>query len=211
MGAFGGPDIITDGLVFAVDAGSTRSYPGSGNTWYNLSGENNGTLVNNPTFNSNGWFDFDGVDDHVSMSVSSTYMTLAFWIKIDDTSFTAGIADGSGDGNLDLYNNTSGKYYFFTSNTDGTRTILISSTSVVQSDWYYLVVVFGSGQRKIYQNNVLVASDTKTAKPDTIFNIGQRSASYKLEGSISSFNMYNRALTTAEISQNYNAQKNRFI
>ena len=61
MGAFGGPDIITDGLVFAVNAASTRSYPGSGNTWYNLSGENNGTLVNNPTFNSNGWFDFDGV------------------------------------------------------------------------------------------------------------------------------------------------------
>ena len=210
MGAFGGPDIITDGLVFAVNAASTRSYPGSGNTWYNLSGENNGTLVNNPTFNSNGWFDFDGVDDHVSMSVSSTYMTLAFWIKIDDTSDTAGIADGSGYGNLDLYNNTSGKYYIYTTNTDGARTILISSTSVVQSDWYYLVVVLGSGQRKIYQNNVLVASDTKTARPDTIFDIGQRDV-YKLEGSISSFNMYNRALTTAEISQNYNAQKNRFI
>ena len=205
-----GPDIVDDGLVFAVDAASTRSYPGSGNTWYNLSGENNGTLVNNPTFDSNGWFDFDGVDDHVSMSVSSTYMTLAFWIKIDDTSDIAGIADGAGGGDLDLYNNTSGKYYIYTTNTDGTRTVLISSTSVVQSDWHYLVVAFGSGYRKIYQNNALVASDNKTASPLSIFNIGQRDV-YKLEGSISSFNIYDRALTTAEISQNYNAQKNRFI
>ena len=210
MGAFGGPDIITDGLVFAVNAASTRSYPGSGNTWYNLSGENNGTLVNNPTFNSNGWFDFDGVDDHVSMSVSSTYMTLAFWIKSEDTSNLMGIFDGSGAGNLDMYQNSSGKYYLYITNTDGTRTILISSASVVQSNWYYIVVVFGSGYRKIYQNNTLVASDTKTARPITIFNMGQRDV-YKLDGSISLCNIYNRALTTAEITQNYNAQKNRFI
>ena len=205
-----GPDIVDDGLIFAIDAASTRSYPGSGNTWYNLSGENNGTLVNNPTFNSNGWFDFDGVDDHVSMSVSSTYMTLAFWIKIDDTSDTAGIVDSGGSGDLDLYNNPSGYYYLYTTNTDGTRTALTSDTSVTQSDWHYLVVVFGSGYRKIYQNNALVASDTKTASPLAIFNIGQR-GTYKLEGSVSSFNIYNRALTTAEISQNYNAQKSRFI
>ena len=205
-----GPDIVDDGLIFAIDAASTRSYPGSGNTWYNLSGENNGALVNNPTFNSNGWFDFDGVDDHVSMSVSSTYMTLAFWIKIDDTSDTAGIADSGGSGDLDLYNNTSGYYYLYTTNTDGTRTALTSDTSVTQGDWHYLVVVFGSGYRKIYQNNALVASDTKTASPLAIFNIGQR-GTYKLEGSISSFNIYNRALTAAEVTQNYNAQKNRFI
>ena len=30
MGAFGGPDIVTDGLVLALDAGSERSYPGTG-------------------------------------------------------------------------------------------------------------------------------------------------------------------------------------
>ncbi len=36
MGAYGGPDIITDGLVFAIDAGSTRSYAGSGTTGIDL-------------------------------------------------------------------------------------------------------------------------------------------------------------------------------
>ena len=48
-----GPNIITDGLVLALDAASPRSYPGTGTTWYDVSGYgNNGTLTNGPTFDS---------------------------------------------------------------------------------------------------------------------------------------------------------------
>ena len=57
MGTFVGPNIVTDGLVFAVDAGSERSYPGTGSTWYDLSG--NGldmTMVGTVTWNSAGYF-----------------------------------------------------------------------------------------------------------------------------------------------------------
>jgi hypothetical protein len=44
-----GPRIVTDGMVFNVDAGNRKSYPGSGNTLYDLSGNgNNGTLTNGP-------------------------------------------------------------------------------------------------------------------------------------------------------------------
>jgi hypothetical protein len=53
MGFFRGPKIVTDGLILALDAASPRSYPGTGTTWYDLSGQgNNGTLVNGPTFSS---------------------------------------------------------------------------------------------------------------------------------------------------------------
>ena len=50
------PRIITDGLVLCLDAGNTKSYPGSGTTWTDLSGQgNNGTLVNGVGYNgSNG-------------------------------------------------------------------------------------------------------------------------------------------------------------
>ena len=57
MGTFVGPNIVTDGLVFAVDAGSERSYPGTGSTWFDLSG--NGldmTMVGTVTWNSAGYF-----------------------------------------------------------------------------------------------------------------------------------------------------------
>ena len=47
------PRIITDGLVLCLDAGNTKSYPGSGTAWSDLSGQgNNGTLTNGPTYSS---------------------------------------------------------------------------------------------------------------------------------------------------------------
>ena len=56
MGFYRGPNIVTEGLVFAVDAASTRSYPGSGTTWIDLSGQgNNATLGSNVTYNASGW------------------------------------------------------------------------------------------------------------------------------------------------------------
>jgi hypothetical protein len=63
------PKIITDGLVLYLDAANTRSYPTNGTIWSDLSrNNNNGTLINGPTFNSanGGSIVFDGVDDRVS-------------------------------------------------------------------------------------------------------------------------------------------------
>jgi hypothetical protein len=64
-----GGRIVTDGLVLSLDAGDRNSYPGSGTTWRDLSGNNNsGSLVNGPTFNSANQVSilFDGVNDYVS-------------------------------------------------------------------------------------------------------------------------------------------------
>ena len=73
MSVVGGPrfGIVQDGLVLNLDAGNTASYPGSGTTWFDLTSNNNdGTLINNPTFDSTngGSIVFDGIDDYVSFS-----------------------------------------------------------------------------------------------------------------------------------------------
>ena len=53
MGLAHSPRIVTDGLVLALDAGNTKSYPGSGTDWYDRSGNgNDGTLTNGPTYSS---------------------------------------------------------------------------------------------------------------------------------------------------------------
>ena len=67
-----GPDIVDDGLVFAVDAGSTRSYPGSGTTVTSLVGSATGALNNGVGFTSSfgGGFTFDGTDDDISIGSS---------------------------------------------------------------------------------------------------------------------------------------------
>ena len=76
MGLAHSPRIVTDELVLALDAGNTKSYPGSGTTWTDLSGNgNDGTLLNSPTFNSanGGYLDFDGTNDYVNCGNSSVF------------------------------------------------------------------------------------------------------------------------------------------
>ena len=68
--------IVTDGLVLCVDAANTKSYPGSGTTWTDISGKNhNGTLINGPTFSSDnmGGIVFDGSNDAVTLSANSDF------------------------------------------------------------------------------------------------------------------------------------------
>ena len=67
------PRIDADGLALYLDASQPTSYPQINNTWYDLSGNGyNGTLTNGPTWNSNGWFQFDGVDDYITTPLTTT-------------------------------------------------------------------------------------------------------------------------------------------
>ena len=79
-----GPKIVTDGLVLCLDAAIGKSYPGSGTSWTDLSGNgNNGTLVNGPTFSSanGGSIVLDGVNDYISTtSISISTFTYEGWL-----------------------------------------------------------------------------------------------------------------------------------
>jgi hypothetical protein len=92
--------IVQSGLVLNLDAGVSSSYPGSGTTWTDLSGNgNNGTLVNGPTFSSDngGNIVFDGVDDHITTPLTmgdvisnTNKITATTWFRRtgDFTNFT---------------------------------------------------------------------------------------------------------------------------
>jgi hypothetical protein len=75
MGFYRGANVVTSGLVLALDAANPKSYPGSGTTWSDLSRDNyTGTLTNGPTFNSanGGSIAFDGVNDYVELTTRNT-------------------------------------------------------------------------------------------------------------------------------------------
>ena len=86
--------LITDGLVLNLDAAKRDSYPGSGTTWYDLSGNgNNGTLTNGPTYtgvSKDAAIVFDGVDDYVVnntlTSLITNQLTLSVWFFATDVS-----------------------------------------------------------------------------------------------------------------------------
>ena len=128
MSAYSGPEIANDGLVLALDAANPRSYPGSGTTWTDLSGNgNNGTLVNVPTYsNANGGsIVFDGVDDYVSGSISTinSWSMCLWYLSTDITSQVvfypfSGTTSATGLGFGGTLNaTTNNRWYFF----DGTN------------------------------------------------------------------------------------------
>ena len=93
MSYHNGPRIVTDGLVIYVDAGNSKSYPGTGTSWYDISGSgNDGTLINDVGFNSDngGSLVFDGVNDYVNCgSISSQFtanVTAETWIYLSSQS-----------------------------------------------------------------------------------------------------------------------------
>lgn len=105
-----GPHIITDGLVFTIDAGSPRSYPGSSSTtWYSLTDSYNVSLNNNPThtFNDQGYFTFNGTNQYTtqtglpSIDVSTDSYTMELWFKFITLP----------TGNIDSNNGTGGPIY----------------------------------------------------------------------------------------------------
>jgi len=97
--AEGGGNIVTDGLIFYLDAANTKSYVNGSTIWDDLSrGENNGELVNGPTFDTSngGSIVFDGVDDYVNFTslnpiTSNNPFTLSSWLNVK-THTTYGIS-----------------------------------------------------------------------------------------------------------------------
>ena len=229
-----GPDIVTDGLVFLLDAANKKSYPGSGTVWNDLSGNNtNGTLTNGPVFDSGnaGSIDFDGTDDRINSSFSELNSVSA--LSIDVWFYqTSAEATTSGTGVICGWGSTSSTTQFmrvsvsngsFIAQTRVGGIIDIDQTGVIYSaGWNHYTYVF-DGTSNFYLNGVS-QSYTSTnggvvyvtdSISNNIFHIGtlQRGGGFETlyEGRIGLLKLYNRALTSQEILQNYNSTKSRFI
>ena len=233
MAYLAGPNIVTDGLVFATDAGSARSYDGT-TTLNNLVGSDTGTLVNGVTYQSinGGVFDFDGVNDRIEFDgatilgylgvTSGTDNNVAYsmeaWIKID--AYPSGIAGSGGcimghDSSLGI-----GLQVFGTGTTAyinfGYRTNSnVDSGNITINEWHHIVGTRAvGGAIVIYIDGVADTTTTGNLAIDyttTDFNIGYAPARIgPYNGNISSTRVYNKSLTAAEVLQNFNAQKTRF-
>ena len=233
MGFYRGPNIITDGLVFAVDAGSERSYPnpGTGTVVNSLSGTNTGTLVNGVGFNSNngGSWTFDGVDDYILYSTTQdvgTVFTVNFWIKPNGKARQSVISNGypyqQNKGFLICCpGNTPNSNSFFLSLGQDDNYVTAANNSLTQGVWQMVTcrVDGPSNLMRFYVNGTETNYSHQGYGNTTLqYNVGNlltgwrttSNANDDLESPVSCIQMYNRALTAAEILQNFNAQKSRF-
>ena len=217
-------NIVTSGLTMLLDAGFTPSYPLSGTSWTDLSfSGNNGTLINGPTFNSanGGSIVFDGVDDYVSFGVinliSGTNATIEVWVNSSSPQNQySDILDynHSGGGFVIQQNSTSLNQYYFAywngSGFDITPTITIPTNS-----WCQLVFVKSGTSTIGYLNSVNTVSYVGSANftgsgLDLALGRWLGGGGRNFNGKISTTRIYNRALSSTEVLQNYNALKGRF-
>jgi len=235
MGVTYNPAIVTSGLVLCLDAGNTKSYPGSGTAWTDLSGRgNNGTLVNTPTYDASGYFNFDYTQsESVSFSSSSSVQflntspyTLEAWVyptRNPGANNWTGIFDredtstGSRDGyNLYFLGSATTNTFFTTERfiagvNNNTSVTLDQSVSV--NNWSHIVATYNGTTLTLYRNGSSVGTPATTTGNITntskTLTIGVRGGNY-FGGRIANTKIYNRALAVAEIRQNFNATKSRY-
>jgi hypothetical protein len=225
MGIGYNPTTVTNGLVLYLDVANKRSYAGTGITVNGLVGGIGATLVNGIAFSATnlGSFNFDGTNDFINVPINAglfnTDATMIIWLKNDEaipasSSNTGFMGFGPlGDsGSNDHYPWTDGFAYLgtFRNNRIGPITL---SASVIRTNIHMVCITSNSSEWKLYQNSVLQYT-TSSSGSVTMNNkrIGYSvSQFYNYKGKVYSFALYNRALTIAEIQQNYNATKGRYI
>jgi hypothetical protein len=221
--------IVTNGLVLNLDAGFDPSYPITGSTWYDISGNGfNGTLTNSPTFSSanSGSIVFDGVDDYVNLTTAttlgisnvSTSFTISTWFKVAVTGEYYLLDNYNGSTQDISFRIDSGKFevYLMASAGGGFNAVQFGS-GYNNGIWTNFTLIWnGSNTITAYANGINIGSSTQSGMTGnfdsgTAFQIGARpiSSTY-FPGNIATTQIYNRALLASEITQNYNAQKGRF-
>lgn len=240
MSIAGGPDIVENGLVLCLDAGNTKSYPGSGTVWTDLSRTgNNAILTNGPTFSSvnGGRIVFDGSNDYAEITSTGSIQINTNQITIMSVVQVTGFAENRArllDSAPPLINGQLGQYSlkigtinpfqdisWFIAGSDNIGREVRRSTSIITSTSVPYVIAArwrqSDGAAGIFVNGI------ETSYAATITYTGAMSAlnnpvtigflrGYNIYGNqiIYYTSLYNKYLSDTEIRQNYNAIKGRF-
>jgi hypothetical protein len=237
MGVKSGPRIVTNGLIFDLDAAVSRSYSGSGLTANGLIGGIGGTLVTGVGFttSNNGSFTFDGSNDYIDVAdfnfdFSNGFTICAFcyptavsnWGRIIDFGL------GQQNDNIVFSRYGSGNNFFLEvrSGTANPQSLVVSSgNQFVINTFHFIAGVVDGGSpgsnttARLFHNGNQISSSPvgNIVVPNTVNRtlnyIGRSNwvADSYYQGNIYSVYIYNRALSNAEILQNYNATKGRYI
>lgn len=221
--------VVTSGLKLYYDPGNTASYNG-GSTINDLSGNNiNGTVVGSPTVTSN-WFALNGTSQYImsgdvnSAKGTSNAHTVEVWVK--PSAACAGWVDRDSASPLNSgYRATGLEIYsagpFYLANTllwNGTNTRMGGGTVSLNS-WYQIVRTYNGTSATAYVNKVAASPTTFTwSSPPSAWYIGfgaYTDASFfatgaYFNGSYGVMRVYNRALSSSEVTQNYNATRAKY-
>ena len=207
------PTIVTDGLVMCCDAANSKSYPGSGTTFIDVSGNgNHGTLNNSPTHDTEGGgcFEFDANTERIVIPIDlQNNQFTVFGFARYTTSSGNGRVISSHQNNwlMGWYaNNTS---YYFAGNA-----WILTGNGGNTTDWICFAATGDTtaDNWKFYRNGIKIADNSNGGNgPNGITLGGWGNGSAEASNcKVAYVNAYRRVLTDAEVKQNYNALKGRF-
>jgi hypothetical protein len=224
-------NIITDGLILNMDTQYTASYPRSGQSIYDLSGNSHdGTLFNSPTWNGSS-IEYDGVDDKIATNLFRTTwheqpFTLSAWFMWKDGgarnnhSFFELSRGGGSDWGLVSVQRTQ-KFYFYWVGPGGGDGHVVESNLIQDNVPLNLTIRFdGNGSSiqqdlyngtKIYLNGVEVPhSNLGSAAISSLGRLFIGANQYPFKGEMYNFRFWDRELSQTEINHNFEAERTRF-
>jgi len=221
-------NIVTNGLVYNLDAGYIPSYPTSGSTWNDVSlSARTATLFNSPTFNSSGYINFSKASSQYATSPDIGALqnwTVEAWVRFSSSlngqvssvvsnqfNLTSSLNFSIGTNNAPTnYNIAVGFFQNSWSSTTGFTPSI--------NTWYQIVGRYNGGLLQQFINGSLSGgsvSVVSTLASGGEIRIMRRwddvvSSTNLIDGDLGIVRIYNRSLLTGEIQQNFNAQKARF-
>ena len=222
--------IVTDDLKFSLDASNLVSFEPGTTAAFSLTGSSgaaagDGVLTNGVGYSDsgNGAWTFDGVDDYIAVSnLGLSSHTMEGWINSDDntqggpTYATIVSVFGNYDGGASKYTYIG----FIPELTFRIDNGVASHANIVTyanfpDDWFHVALTYDatSGKAIAYLNGVEIGSTTSTTNItfDSVpFNIARSVPGGYFDGSVAQSMVYDRALTTQEIQQNYNANVKKY-
>ena len=215
-------DYVTTNLLMYVDASVSSSYSGSGTTWFDLSGNGrNMTLTNGPTYTSGtpSYFTFDGTNDYAGTSITTfnntnnVSGTIEGWVQIPDTTGYRHIFGMRSNSNsfffLLLFDTPQTEARVTVNGTD--MDINYNPGSNFWTNWKQIVFTFDRSDHKtrLYVNGSIVGTSSGT-NSNTFGTLADFQVGGHWNGNIAQILIYNKALSSTEVSQNYDAFKSQF-
>lgn len=214
MGVNYNPGIVTDGLVLCVDAANSKSYPGTGTTWNDISSSAlNCDLNPSPTYNSDGYFVFDGTNDQVYV----TGLPAMTSYSVESVHYRTGESLVGATGYSTIFGSGGSNRLLVTSSNllaqMGGGNHFASGSVVTDNIWFHVAWTYDSATTTAtwYVNGVPKGTLVAATTMNTTQYIGSyNSNNYRWNGRIARTVVYNRCLAQAEVKQNFNAIRGRY-
>ena len=218
---------VQSGLRLYVDASKSISYPTTGNTWNNLVGSENITLLNGPTFvtSNGGSIHFDNLSSQYGTFPNLgrlSAFTVSVWYNMQTLPtpgayYPALVSDAITSLNINyvIGSTNFGNNQLMAGGFHDGAWRVTTGFPIVAGEWVYVTLTYDGNELKLYKNDSLYSSNVVGASAQTDGAVGYVNKRWDYPNyydvDIPVIQIYDRELSLSEIQQNYNCFSGRYI